>query len=294
MAEAEVRAAEAPQEELEAALRRQRGAYRPARLLRMCLAWRNLRAAALLHELSGAHEAALACRLAALQHEARPQAELLQLLDALAAPVPPPPPLRMARLLQRMLAAWRAHQLPPPALEARLLLHLPRLAPALALLLEEGRAAPLLSPRLCLAVTKECIEAMRDQLGAEGAASEATTWHYVQDNLGKDLRKRASVAVPALRLSKLHAALRPDRRHAMLTDSVAFSCAHVFARAAYFDELLGEFERRMAQLPRPLPVSSKLLADDFHQQRVGHACPVCIYNQLAQEQGASASKWIVS
>ena len=78
---------------------------------------------------------------------------------------------------------------------------------------------------------------------------------------------------------------------AMLTHIGGCRVSHpgtqIFPRRKFFDAVIPEFKKRFEALPIPLPVSARILAQDYLQQRTASACPTCLFASVRREQLAA-------
>lgn len=264
---------------------------------------------ATIFESLGQHSAGLEVRLKkiaqiAVADPANGQKQLEALLQGI--PALPGSETQPHDLLLRVLTAWKDLSFPVPRLEAAMISN-PALLILIGTLLEhsgdEDSDSPIagieFSSDFYFAATEASVRAGDAAHAAAVAADTSRTstdrlWAQIQANLEKDHDKRFRLIIPQVELRDHY---RQKTAAALLPGDVAFTCGHLFTEKAFDDEILPLFREKVAGLPVPLPLTSKLLVADYQLSMINAACPACVFNYLRERHAVpgkpAPEKWVV-
>ncbi|TYZ63677.1 hypothetical protein PybrP1_001317 [[Pythium] brassicae (nom. inval.)] len=88
------------------------------------------------------------------------------------------------------------------------------------------------------------------------------------------------LALPAVTIEP-HSAHALGKSDPLETHVKAFTCGHVFPKRVFDEEIVPEFEKRLATLPVPLFSTRQVLLREFKRDAVEAPCPICAFNKIS-------------
>lgn len=97
----------------------------------------------------------------------------------------------------------------------------------------------------------------------------------VKDNVVHNDLARSAVTIEP------HSAQALGKSDPLETHAKVFTCGHVFPKRVFDEEIVPEFEKRMATLPLPLLTTKQVLLREFRRSAVEAPCPICSFNKIS-------------
>lgn len=88
------------------------------------------------------------------------------------------------------------------------------------------------------------------------------------------------LALPAVTIEP-HSGHALGKSDPLETHVKAFTCGHVFPKRVFDEEIVPEFEKRLATLPVPLFSTRQVLLREFKRDAVEAPCPICAFNKIS-------------
>lgn len=99
-------------------------------------------------------------------------------------------------------------------------------------------------------------------------------------DLVKENVLKNDLALPAVTIEP-HSAQALGKSDPLETHVKVFTCGHVFPKRVFDEEIVPEFEKRLAALPLPLFTTKHVLLREFKGDAVEAPCPICSFNKIS-------------